>query len=113
VYKSVIFALAGLAVSLTCSGQQAPTGKLPPYIRLSDGFTQKAKSPVVPGTKLGKVAQVWKSAARPETACGHIVVKPVTPEIDPKMLVRMPEGQVSKMPTLKGLPACEPVLAER
>ena len=106
-----ILLFAGLAVCFTCSGQQKLERKLPAHIRLSDGFALGARSHAVTGKKPGAVN--WAALPAPGTSCAHIIVKPVTPEIDPKIIINMPEGHVSHMPIFKGLPACQSVHDDR
>jgi hypothetical protein len=95
---------------------------MPSHIRLSDGITLDGQERVtprtkpgitVPATRPGTAVQAWLTAppTASNTSCGHIIVIPVTPDIDPQAVIKIPLGQTSKMPTFKGLPACDPAFA--
>ncbi len=93
---------------------------MPSHIRLSEGITLGGQERVTPGTKPRPTVQAskpvatvqtWMTAPSAQTSCGHMKLIPVSPDIDPDAIIKMPAGQTSKMPTFKGLPACESVLA--
>jgi hypothetical protein len=118
-----------LAIRTYCFGQGGATivrpdapqpgfrPALPNYVKLVEGFAQSVeKNPVWVRTR-NNASPAWVrtrnnagapplNLAAPGITCGHIVVIPVSPDVDPKVIVRLPEQSAGKMPIYKGLPAC-------
>ena len=91
-----------LALCAPCFGQGFTPKILPGHVKLVKGF--KPGSPELrslpPKVVIGK--------DKPEAAvCGHIRVFPASKDIDPKMVVPVPEQSASRMPIHKGLPPCK------
>jgi hypothetical protein len=105
-----------LVSCLACLGQSGPAINplvapapesprvLPDHVKLVDQYStsRKAAAPLRGG---------WDNAVRiagADRRCGHIVVFPVTPEIDPGMVLRLPRSSRDRMPTMKTMPPCQP-----
>jgi hypothetical protein len=100
---------AFLLLSFSCFGQ-SPGRKLPSHVRLMDGPSLSAPTKTPIPVPIKTRARVNAYVADPSVAdgrCAHILVKPVTPDLDPKVIIPVhpSEGQ-SAMPTFHGLPAC-------
>ena len=80
-----------LAVCLQCFGQDETKARLPNHVKFVPGFVQFKPNP----------------PAAPSAACAHMVIVPVPQGKDSKMIMRIPEKSASRMPILKGLPACD------
>jgi len=87
------------------SPEQTTVGKLPRHVRLFLDITRGDQFPARPETVYGKVTGNALPNS-PAPRCGHILVKPVTPETDPGLVIRPPSGSGSRMPIYKGLPPC-------
>jgi len=107
-------AFAALASGLICSGQTKPPvstpespstigRELPGHIQLVEPFVRLNPPGATP--KVGPNVVIVKRIPENE-GCAHIIVKRVTPEVDPKISRSSPKGVGSRMPVIKGLPPC-------
>ena len=107
-----------LAICTCCFGQGGATivrpgvpqpgfhPALPSHVKLIEGFALSVeKNPAWVRPRNNAGAPPWNLAATGIT-CGHIVLIPISREVDPKMIMRLPEQSAAKMPIYKGLPAC-------
>lgn len=79
---------------------------LPKHVKLVEDFAQSVESkPALVNTPKYAGAPVLLADV-PSVSCGHIGVVPVSPDLDPKVIVRVPEQSAARMPILKGLPPC-------
>lgn len=83
---------------------------LPEHVKLIKGFRSSPNlAPNLSAPDLRMRAP--KIAAGRQTAesgiCGHIRVAPAPKNVDPKIIIPVPERNVSRMPVHKGLPACQ------
>lgn len=100
------FGQSGFAPNPLAAPATASPKVLPNHVKLLDPLTSSAtrwKAAPAPGWK------GWDSAPRAfadDRRCGHIVVIPVRPEIDPEMLRRLSRSDRYRMPTMKTMPPC-------
>jgi hypothetical protein len=84
---------------------RASTIKLPNHLRLIKPYTQSLQKNDRVKAKVSKQAANI-SLTPPGPTCGHIKIYPVSPEVDPKIVVALPGKLDAAMPTMKALPAC-------
>lgn len=99
------FLCAPLILASACLAQDAAAfrivipPKLPAHVRFGDSF----RTPVnkVPG-------RFALTQPRPveSSRCGHIVIMPVDPQLDAKIVRPTPPAETAPMPIIKGMPAC-------
>lgn len=104
--KALGFLSASLVLCLNCFGQSesAATNAAPPSIRLFDhiklipDFVRPAKSSLA-GFHKPRKHIVMMSQARPSNGgpCAHIILKSPPPDLDPKIIRKVPEGFVDNI----------------
>ena len=114
--RSILLSAAA-AFSIGCFGQDKPlvmeplapqpfrVGKLPGHIKLFQGFARNERPLSSHETRPFKVtgtrAEIYLVAR-----CGHITVTPAPANVDPQIVLKVPETSRSNMPVFRGLPPC-------
>jgi hypothetical protein len=93
------------AFCITAWGQETPAEyKLPENLLRFD--VSKIYSAVAAGPKIQQ-APILVQATPKELSCGHIRILPANPDLDPGIALPNRSYRYSRMPMLKGMPACQ------
>lgn len=79
---------------------------LPEHVKLIKGFQPSSPNSASPDLRMRAPKIVTGRQTAESGICGHIRVAPAPRNVDPKIIVPVPERNVSRMPAYKGVPAC-------